>query len=63
MVCPNPNRWTPGLEYCGSHVLANPDARENDAVTRAVCHDRMAVLGLDDSPLGDAAGFERLQET
>ena len=41
---------SPGLEYCGSHLAdgtPSPDAEEGDATTRAVVHDRLALLGFD----------------
>ena len=56
---------SPGLEYCGSHFpdgTANPDEEENDLVTKGICHDRFALLGMDRDVCakGNAANFRRV---
>ena len=54
---------SPGLEYCDSHETGEcPDAGWNDEVTKQICHDRLAVLGMDREhcDLGDASRFTRV---
>ena len=57
---------SPGLEYCGSHAVdgttPNPDEEENDHVTKGMCHDRLALLGMDREvcTLGNDENFIRV---
>jgi hypothetical protein len=54
---------SPGLEYCDSHETGVcPDAGWNDDVTKQICHDRFALLGMDRDVCakGDANNFVRV---